>query len=59
VKPPEVNDVNKYNHAVSALWIMAALVLEIIGIPLLFFRAKFSYVYFDDIWCCCFDYWND
>lgn len=40
VKPPEVNDVNKYNHAVSVLWIMAAVVLEIIGIPLLFLEQN-------------------
>ena len=36
VKSPEVTDVNKYNRAVSTLWIISAVVLEIIGVPLLF-----------------------
>ncbi len=37
VKPPEVNDVGKYNRAVSRLWIIAAVIFEILlGIPSLF-----------------------
>lgn len=36
VKPPAVTDINKYNHSVSMLWITAAVIFEIIGIPLLF-----------------------
>lgn len=40
VNPPEVIDVNKYNHAVSVLWIMAAVVLELIGVPLLFLEQN-------------------
>ena len=43
VKPPEVKDVNKYNHAVSALWIIAAVVLEIIGVPFLFLEQNSPY----------------
>ena len=34
VKPPVVNDVKKYNHAVSILWIISAVLLEMTGIPL-------------------------
>ena len=40
VKPPKVTDVNKYNRAVSVLWIVAAVVLEIIGVPLLFLEQN-------------------
>ncbi len=35
-KPPVVTDVNMYNRSVSMLWMIAAVILEIIGIPLLF-----------------------
>lgn len=35
VKPPVIEDVERYNHAVSRLWLIAAGVLELIGIPLL------------------------
>lgn len=40
VKSPKVTDVSKYNHAVSILWIIAAFVLEIIGVPLLFLEQN-------------------
>jgi len=36
VKPPVVSDVDKYNHSVSMLWIIVAVIFEIIGMPLLF-----------------------
>ncbi len=36
LKPPVISDVSKYNHSVSTLWIIAAVILEIIGMPLLF-----------------------
>ncbi len=36
VKPPVITDVSKYNRSVSTLWIIAAVILEIIGMPLLF-----------------------
>lgn len=36
VKPPVVDDVRHYNNAVSVLWSVAAVVLEIIGVPFLF-----------------------
>lgn len=35
-KPPKMNDVVKYNHAVSKLWFSFAAILEITGIPFLF-----------------------
>lgn len=40
VKPPEVTNVNRYNHAVSVLWMVAAVVFEIIGVPLLFLEQN-------------------
>ena len=40
VKPPAVNDIRKYNHAVSMLWIVSAVVLEMIGVPLLFMEQN-------------------
>ena len=36
VKAPLVNDVKKYNRAVSILWFIGAALLEIMGMPLLF-----------------------
>ncbi len=36
VKSPAVTDINKYNRSVAMLWIIAAVILEITGIPLLF-----------------------
>lgn len=40
VRPPKVTDVNKYNHLVSMLWTIAAVIFEIIGIPLLFLEQN-------------------
>jgi len=40
VKPPVVTDVNKYNRSVSMLWIIVAVIFEIIGIPLLFLEQN-------------------
>lgn len=39
-KPPEVTDIRRYNHAVAALWFTAAVILEIIGVPLLFLEQN-------------------
>lgn len=36
VKPPSVRDISKYNHAVSTLWLLSAILLELMGIPFLF-----------------------
>ena len=41
VKPPVVRDVKAYNHAVSILWSISAVLLEMIGIPLLFLEQNF------------------
>lgn len=40
VKPTIVGDVKHYNKAVSILWLIAAGVLEMIGIPLLFLKQN-------------------
>lgn len=40
VKPPLVENVEHYNNAVAILWFVVAGVLEIIGIPLLFFKQN-------------------
>lgn len=40
IKAPIVNDVGKYNRAVSILWFVGAVLLEIIGMPLLFFEQN-------------------
>jgi hypothetical protein len=40
VKPPVVSDVSRYNHAVSILWIVSAVLLELLGIPILFIEQN-------------------
>ena len=40
VKPPEVKDIKKYNHAVAILWFAYAIVFELFGIPLLFYKQN-------------------
>lgn len=40
VKPPEVVDVKKYNHAVAIIWFLYAGVVELFGIPLLFLKQN-------------------
>ena len=40
VKPPQVNDVKKYNRAVSNIWIVGAVIFEILGIPFLFLKQN-------------------
>lgn len=40
VKPPVVTDINKYNRSVSMLWMVAAVILEIIGMPILFLEQN-------------------
>lgn len=40
VKPPEVNDVVKYNHSVGTLWFVYALLFELLGVPLLFLKQN-------------------
>lgn len=40
VKAPQVRDAGSYNRAVSRLWIIAAVVLEILGVPFLFLKQN-------------------
>lgn len=40
VKPPVVTDVSRYNHSVSMLWIIAAVILEVTGVPFLFLEQN-------------------
>lgn len=46
VKPPEIEDTARYNKAVSILWLTAAAVLEIIGIPVLFLEQNSPFFIF-------------
>jgi hypothetical protein len=36
VKAPVVSDIKKYNHSVAVLWMVTAVIFEILGVPLLF-----------------------
>ncbi|WP_283682286.1 hypothetical protein [Parablautia sp. Marseille-Q6255] len=40
VEPPAVTDVKQYNKAVSILWFGAAVILEVLGLPLLFAKQN-------------------
>ncbi len=40
VKRPAVSDVKRYNHAVSVLWMAAAVILELTGVPILFLEQN-------------------
>ena len=40
VNPPEVNDVVKYNHSLGSLWVVYAVMLELFGVPLLFWKQN-------------------
>ncbi|MBR6028528.1 MAG: hypothetical protein IKP40_05500 [Clostridia bacterium] len=40
VKPEEIQDVAGYNRALSKLWFIAAVVFELLGLPLLFSRQN-------------------
>ena len=40
VKPPEVDDVKKYNHSCGILWFVYALLYELLGLPLLFLEQN-------------------
>ena len=47
VKPPEVSDTMKYNHAVGTIWFVYAAVFELCGVPLLFLKrnsAAFAFI---------------
>ena len=38
VKPPEVSDMRKYNRSVAVLWIVYAVLFELMGLPFLFVK---------------------
>lgn len=40
VKPPVVENVRKYNNAVSVLWFITVVALEIMGVPFLFLEQN-------------------
>ena len=46
VKPPEVTDVKAYNQAVSILWMVVAILFELIGLPFLFAEQNSPYYIF-------------
>lgn len=46
VKPPIVEDVKGYNRAVSTLWFVVAILLELMGVPFLFLEQNSAYFIF-------------
>ena len=40
VKPPKVRDVKKYNRAVARIWIIGAVIFELLGLPFLFLKQN-------------------
>lgn len=40
VKAPEVSDAIKYNHSVGILWLVYAVLLELLGIPFLYLEQN-------------------
>lgn len=46
VKAPKVTDVKGYNRAVSTLWFVVAILLELMGIPFLVFEQNSAYFIF-------------
>ena len=43
VKPPEVKNVVKYNHAVAKIWFAYAALFGLCGVPLLFLKQNSPY----------------
>lgn len=39
-KPPQVKDVKAYNRAVAKVWLVSAIIFEMIGIPILFIEQN-------------------
>ena len=46
VNPPKVKDVRQYNHAVAKLWFAAAIILEILGVPMLWIEQNSPQIIF-------------
>ena len=40
VEPPKVKDVKKYNRTVAVMWFVYAIILELLGIPLLYLEQN-------------------
>ena len=40
VKAPDVTDIKKYNKEVSNIWLVFAILFELLGVPLLFFEQN-------------------
>ena len=40
VKPPDVEETGRYNRAVGTLWLVAAGIFEVIGIPFIFLQQN-------------------
>lgn len=46
VDPPKVKDVRQYNHAVAKLWFAAAVIFEILGVPMLWIKQNSPQIIF-------------
>lgn len=46
VKPPEVKDAKRYNHQVAILWLVYAILFELLGVPLLFLEQNSAFFVF-------------
>lgn len=46
VNSPKVKDTKQYNHAVAKLWFAAAVIFEILGVPMLWSKQNSSQVIF-------------
>ena len=46
VNPPKVKDAKRYNHAVAKLWLAAALILEVLGVPMLWLKQNSPQIVF-------------
>ncbi len=49
--PPEVRDIAGYNRAVSSLWLGAALIFELFGVPFLFLKQNSPLFLFPVLGC--------
>ena len=38
--PPAIRDVSRYNRAVSNLWLVSAMIMELLGVPFLFLEQN-------------------
>lgn len=46
VKAPEVTDIKGYNKAVSTLWFVVAVLMELMGVPFLILKQNSAYYIF-------------